>query len=110
MKYNVHIFTVVRVKVSDIEASSHVDAMAKAEELIPFHKIFDRDDNPEMEWGEEHSHALVDEVGDEEYENSKWYGPDLDSPIGPAPSDDQERLAINHKETVYLPNHRPPKL
>ena len=79
MKYNVHIFTVVRVKVSNIEALSQREAMFHAENQIHFHDLFKKD-NPEIEWAEEHSHALVDEVGDEEYEKSKWYGPDLKTP------------------------------
>jgi len=82
--YNVHIFTVVRVKVCDIEASSHEEAAQKAETLIPFHDLFDRDSTPstpEMEWGEEHSHALIDVQGDEEYENSKWLAADLKLPM-----------------------------
>ena len=77
MKYNVHIFTVVRVKVTDVEAESQAEAMKKAEEQIDFNAMFKDITNVETEWGEEHSHVLVDEVNDEEYENSKWYNGDL---------------------------------
>ena len=106
MKYDVHIFTIVRVKVPGIEAGSQEEAMSKAEEQFSFHDTFDNIKGCETEWGEEHSYALVDVVGDKEYQNSMWYGPDLRSPLGPAPNDDQARLAMEHKETGCLPNKR----
>jgi hypothetical protein len=97
MKYNVHLFTVVRVKVSDIEANTQEEAISKAENQIPFYDLFDN--IPQIEcygktsakasevfetgWGEEHSHALVDEAGaaaptaddPDPYKNSRYYEP-----------------------------------
>ena len=95
MKHNVHVFAVVRVKVEGIEAESHDDAVKKAMEQ--FHDLYDLFDTqnfrhlPEgvtdVEFGEEFSHFLVDEVDlsrrsngqtgaeaeDPEFERSTWH-------------------------------------
>lgn len=83
MKFDVHIFTIVRVKVAGVIARNQKEAMLKAEERVGFNGMFDSQDNAgfETEWGEEHSHALVDVVGDEEYRKSRWYKGDLKTPM-----------------------------
>ena len=80
MRYDVHIFTVVRVKVVGVEAGSHEEAMQKADDQVDFNRLFSR--IPGVEWAEEHSHALVDDHGDTEYENSRWYDADLKTLMG----------------------------
>lgn len=70
MKYAVHLFPTVRVKV-EVEAESQHGAIAKALE-IDLHPIVD---HGEVEYSEDAIEIiLVDESGDEEYDNSKWYG------------------------------------
>jgi len=81
MKHNVHVFAVVRVKVDGIEAESHDDTVKKAMER--FHDLYDLFDTqnfrhlPEgvtdVEFGEEFSHFLVDEEGDQEFARSTWH-------------------------------------
>ncbi|MBZ5499059.1 MAG: hypothetical protein LAP85_21890 [Acidobacteriia bacterium] len=77
MRYNVHIFAVVRVKVPDVEAVSHQDAIKKAVESTDLNEVFDRVSPvpgvEHTEYGEEISHYLVDEVGDEECRRSTFY-------------------------------------
>jgi hypothetical protein len=76
--YDVHIFTTVLVKVCEVEASGHAEAMKKAEQQVDFHALF-FDERPgygacETEWAPEITEDyLVDEVGDEEYRQSRWY-------------------------------------
>lgn len=74
MKYDVHLFTIVRVKVSGVEADSHSEAAKKAAEQTDMDALFNSDTT---EWSEEHSHALVDVVGDTTYEKSRWLNKDL---------------------------------
>ena len=97
MKYFVHRYDVVRVKVA-VEAEDHAGAMKAADEyLANNHPIpasvlnypcVHQDDELTMgflgypnwlhyeEPGQEVTGYLVDEVGDEEYRNSKSYGAD----------------------------------
>ena len=76
--YDVHIFTQVQVKVCGVEASDHPEAIKKAEQQVDFHALF-LNERPgygacETEWAETLSDEyLVDEVGDEEYRQSRWY-------------------------------------
>ena len=75
--YNVHMFTVVRVKVVNVEAENHIEAMEKVDKQVDFNSMFRDVARNETEWGEEHSHVLIDEVGDDQYEKSTWYNGDL---------------------------------
>jgi hypothetical protein len=70
MKYNVHMYAVVRVRVNDVEADSPVEAIRKAEDSVNWYDRFDRVD---QEFAEEFAYHLVDVVGDEEYEQSQWF-------------------------------------
>ena len=70
MAYDVHIFTIVRVKVSGLDAVTPTDAIAEAKETVDFGSLLA---HPEFDWAEEHSHYLVDVVGDEEYEQTEWF-------------------------------------
>jgi hypothetical protein len=81
MKHDVHLFCLVRVKCSGIEAESHDAAAKKAMER--FHDLYGLFETancrqlPEgmtdVEFGEEFSHALVDEADDREHERSTWH-------------------------------------
>jgi hypothetical protein len=77
MRYNVHIFAVVRVKVPGVEAGSHRDPIKNAVEATDLDDLFDRESPmsgiEHIEFGDEISHYLVDEVGDEEYRRSTFY-------------------------------------
>lgn len=58
MKYNVHVFTTVRVKVENIEANSIKEACQYAENNVDYTAIFDNElkswtGAKETEWAEE---------------------------------------------------------
>lgn len=82
MKYNVHVYEVVRVKVVDVEAESQVDAIKIAVDSYDPKNLFDciqaRPPIEEIEWAEETSEYLVDEVGDTEFQNSRWYNASME--------------------------------
>ena len=78
-RYDVHFFTQVRVKVCGVEAPGHATAIKKAEREVDFHALF-LNERPgygacDTEWAEPQTtdEYLVDEVGDEEYRQSRWY-------------------------------------
>lgn len=83
MKYHVHLYHVVRTKVS-IEAEDHLDAMKKADEFIPNLQSLNVSFEAERQFhghgvihhtesAEEVTGYMVDEVGDTEYDNSRAY-------------------------------------
>ena len=79
-KYNVHVYTVVRVKCLDIEAEDMPGAIQKAVEGVNFDNIFNRYgyhlSSVQVEytaWADEHQAFLVDVVGDEEYKLSQVF-------------------------------------
>ena len=75
MEYRVHIYAVVRIP-TIVQAKSQLEAIMIAEQ-IDIHRITDGFVGYEVcdhiEWAEEITGFLVDEVGDEEYEKSKYY-------------------------------------
>lgn len=88
--YDVHIYATVRVKVWNVEAESQLDAVEKARNAVDLYQMFpDRTDhgpveqnrpNPEIGpyaisggWAEEISGFLVDEVGDVNNLNTRYY-------------------------------------
>lgn len=73
MKYKVHIFAVVRVGITDIEAESQEEAIDKAEEMLEPYSMFQDLGGMDTEYAEENAYYLVDEEGDEQYLNSKWH-------------------------------------
>ena len=80
MKYSVHLFPIVRVKISDIEASSQAEAIKAAKELWNPDSITAKG-GPKPKYAHEMSHFLVDEVGDEEHQNSQFYEADGKTPL-----------------------------
>ncbi|KKM00327.1 hypothetical protein LCGC14_1805530 [marine sediment metagenome] len=72
MKYTVHIYPIVRVTFSDVEANSQEEAMKKAEDGADFHETFDRL-AVNVEYAEDIDCFHVDEENDPEYARSVWY-------------------------------------
>ena len=67
--FDVHVYPVVRIKIPDIEAASQMEAIKKArEEFSRACNIIGTD----AEFAEEIAYYLVDEVGDEEFDNSNF--------------------------------------
>jgi len=67
--WNVHIFPVMRVKVTNIKAENQMDAVKEAE------SFFLRNQSSllgESEYAEDIAYYLIDEVGDEDFKNSIW--------------------------------------
>ena len=69
-RFNVHLYPVVRLVVSGVEAASHQDAVEKAIEQTDLCTRFASADG---EYAEEISHFLVDVVGDDDYAQSWWF-------------------------------------
>jgi len=79
MKYDVHIFAIVRVKVARISAESQIEAIHKAEGSVDLYTLFNKPDSVNVEtteFADGISHYLVDEVGDSTYERSRFYEAD----------------------------------
>ena len=70
MVYDVHVFTLVRVKVEAIEADNMPEAIERARELVDFSSLLN---HPKYNWADEHSHYLVDVHGSLDYSESQWY-------------------------------------
>lgn len=92
---NVLIKAVVNVRVDGIECESHADGIAKASKLN-LNQLFDgfKENLPAqipdgtgsetiryVEYADENGCYLVDEAGDDEFERSKWYGKDGETPL-----------------------------
>jgi len=81
--FNVHVFTTVRVKIENVQASSMEEAIDTANENAHLHDIFDEHHCPtgEREWAEDvqANYYLVDPLKangeDVDYEGSAWFGP-----------------------------------
>jgi hypothetical protein len=80
--HNVHIYAVVRVEARNVEAENHPEAINKAEGKVGLHQRLTRGND--QEYAEEINCFLVEEVGDPDCLNSRWYKPDgvtlLDKP------------------------------
>lgn len=82
MKYAVHVFPTVRVKVPDIEASSMSEAFEKAQDMVDMGDVFDnsrpkKKNVEEIEWdGAKNSYTMVgalDDAGEVIAEKSVWF-------------------------------------
>ena len=79
MKYDVHIFAVVRVKVAGIDAESQIEAIHNAEGSVDLYTLFSKPGSVSVEiteFADGISHYLVDEVGDLTYKRSRFYEAD----------------------------------
>ena len=88
-EYSVRIVIPIAVRVDSVKASSQIEAIKIAEDFIDYrsfnqtfsHSPITGQDRPivrftEYAEGELPSCALVDEMDDEDYENSTWYVPE----------------------------------
>ncbi len=66
MKYTVHLYPIVMVKVEGVEAESQVEAIKKAEMQTDLNALF-------AGYADDIDCFHVDEEGDTEYANSQWY-------------------------------------
>lgn len=76
MKYDVHIYPIVRVKVAGIEADSPEAAIAIAGKAFNLSNESAPEiaGTAEFEWLDESApYALVDIAGDDEYQHSAWF-------------------------------------
>jgi hypothetical protein len=78
--HTVHAFAVVRVRMPDIMARSHAEAIADAEERLDYASLFN-DERAGTEWAEEVSHYMVDEADNPEHSRSCFYAPDGHTPL-----------------------------
>ena len=70
--FDVHLFPVVRLKISGVQAASHVEAIERAlEQVEP--ELEGRCARAGVEYAEEISHYLVDVVGDPDFSQSRFY-------------------------------------
>lgn len=92
--YRVHLYAVVRVAVDVPSATSHLDAIAKAEQSVELHKDFRTG-----EYADEIVNVLVDEIGDDDFLNTRLFEPSDAEPgwaeaaEGPAAPDAQHGVA-----------------
>ena len=68
-----HLFAIVRTKVTNVPAPSMPEAIPVALERIPAPSLDQRFNGPDTEFAEECSHFLVDVAGDEEFEQSQFF-------------------------------------
>lgn len=72
MKYNVHIYPIVHIKVEGIEADSQEEAVKKAQDIVDLnHTNFG-----DATYAEDIDGFFVDEEGDPEYIKSRFYDGD----------------------------------
>jgi hypothetical protein len=70
--FDVHLFPVIRVRISGVEGPSHREAVEEAlRHLGP--TFYARFKEPDSEFAEEFSHFLVDVAGDDDFRNSQWF-------------------------------------
>lgn len=93
-KHDVHIYAIVRVKVSGINAKNPAEAIKKAEASVDLHALFKNGDT--QEFAEDIDCFLVDEVGDENLRESRWYQKDGITPL--ATTDTDENRLVVHLE------------
>jgi hypothetical protein len=87
--YDVHLFAVVRIKITGVQAASQIEAITQVEDAVPYDALLNSGDLCRslrggigvvryIEWAEELTGALVDERGDTEFERSRGYHPGKD--------------------------------
>ena len=77
MKYDVHVYVLVRVKVLDIDAKSQEEAIRRVHDHVNLSDLLNRSyplSNVErVEFNDEIAGYVVDKQGDEEHERSRFY-------------------------------------
>jgi hypothetical protein len=96
-KYNVTLQAAVNVRVADVEAATPQEAIQKALDRTDLYSLLEREKpTPKVdftEYAEEVREALVDVVGDEEYDQSRWFIWH-NGQWAPAPTDRIEELRL----------------
>lgn len=94
--YDVHLYPIVRMKIRNVIAVSQMQAISKAYEIVgAIGTFFDREFGKgetvdHIEYADEEAYYLVDEVGDSEFINTRFYKSTgtgyelLDKPVKPA--------------------------
>jgi hypothetical protein len=72
--YTERIFAIVRVNLFNVEAANHLQAIEKAEEMVDLDALLTR--GTSQEFAEDIDCYCLDEVGDEEFTNTRWYEKD----------------------------------
>ena len=85
MRYHVHIYTSVRVRVANVDADSPMEACETAKASVDFDRLLDKDfvsgderysppsglpTVTDVEWADVIHEYMVDQDGDREYENT----------------------------------------
>ena len=77
MKYNVHVYVTVRVRVLDVEATSQEEAIKRVRDHVNLNDLMNRShplsNVEDVEFVDEITGYLVDEQGDETHERSRFY-------------------------------------
>ena len=77
MKYNVHVYVTVRVRVLDVEATSQEEAIKRVRDHVNLNDLMNRShplsNVEDVAFVDEITGYLVDEQGDEEHERSRFY-------------------------------------
>ena len=96
-KYNITFQAAVNVRVADVEAATPQEAIEAALDRVDLHSLLERrKPTPKVdftEYAEEVREALVDEVGDEEFDKSRWFIWH-NGQWAPAPTDRKEELRL----------------
>lgn len=71
--YDVHLMKVVNVKVARVEADDMRDAIEEAEGSHDWYHLFRDVRHADTEYNEDTAAMLVDIVGDEEFNQSRWF-------------------------------------
>lgn len=70
MKYNVHIYAVVRIKYVNVEAGTMEDAIKNALDMADLERDWRTASPDYAEFADDVTGYLVDEVGDDEFEHT----------------------------------------
>jgi len=98
MKYDVHIYATVRVKVCGVEADSQAEAIKKAEAQTDLYDTLGEPGHG-TEYAEEITGFLVDEDGDTEYHNTRYYD-EKGNPTQPTTPTTPNTRTAGEKRTV----------
>jgi len=103
-EYSVLIKAEVNVRLPGIQAGSQKEAIEKVQAAVDLHRVFDWANLKAVapmvqyvEYGDYNTGYLVDEAGDEDYENSGWYGPDMEPIMGDLADESSSSVFISKR-------------
>ena len=104
-KFNVTLQAAINVRVSAVEAATPQDGISAAMDMVDLYSLLERQKpTPKVDftsYAEEVREALVDEVGDEEFDKSRWFGWH-NGQWTPAPTDRKEELRLLDQQAKAL--------